>query len=308
MLQAEHLMQALEAAGADHNVIYVSVPITSGRREVALFDEIGVRDTDHVRREHNERWLAEVVGANEDEARADAARVRQSPWAVGSIVVDPSRMKVEGWAQDDYNGFWVELMRRHVRRVVATPGWAFSRGARTEVALALSLSLPVVGVEGEQHSPGDLIEEVRAARAELRGAGWSPAEVDLYLQPLSINSGPDLRPSAAERSVLVVGGPTPTTGCPVRCGTRRPPYVGEQPRRRRLLEIASRRVLVPRGETRAWHSGWSPRTREVRRDRLWLPRERDPTVWANRRRHERRRLRWLIPRVMTSSSSATARS
>ncbi|MDP9332217.1 MAG: hypothetical protein M3Q30_02725 [Actinomycetota bacterium] len=196
MLQTRHLMQALEAAGADRNVVYVSVPITSGRREIALFEELDVRNADELRNAYRERWLTDVVRANEDEAHLYASEVRRSKWAAGSIVVDPSRMKVEGWAQDDYNAFWVELMERHVCRVVATPGWSYSRGARIELGLALSLALEVVDLDGRPLSPTIVTEEAEAARAALLCDGWSQEEVDAYLPPLSVGNSIDLQPSA----------------------------------------------------------------------------------------------------------------
>lgn len=195
MLDTLHLMQALEAAGADHNVVYVSVPITSGGRELALMKELGLTSVAALRAAHHERWLHEVVRLNEREARDLAGRVRAADWARGSIVVDPSRMHIEGWDQDDYNAFWVELMARHVRMVVASPGWQRSRGARGEVGYALALGLDVVDTDGHPLDPAYLRACADAARRELLDDGWPPADVDRYMQPLNDSAPPSLQRS-----------------------------------------------------------------------------------------------------------------
>jgi hypothetical protein len=195
VLNSDHLMQALEAAGADGNVIYVSVAITSGLREIALLNELGLRSAYTLRMQHRDRWLAEVVGPNESDAHCYAAAVRSAVWANGALVVDPSRMSVEGWNQDDYNGFWVELMSRHARQVVASPGWEFSQGARMEIGYGLGLGLEVVDIEGKPLPAGQLRTAAEDARTQLTTAGWTLAEVDAYLLPLGDGARPTLHPS-----------------------------------------------------------------------------------------------------------------
>ena len=196
MLNSQHLMQALVAAGADHNVAYLSVPITSGRREIALLKELGLTSPGLLRRDHRERWLREVVDLNNEDARRHAARLRAAEWNRGAIVVDPSRMQVDGWEQDDYNAFWVELMSRHVVRLVAAPDWAFSRGARGEVGYACALGLEVVDVTGSVHEVDDLVGLAESARDELRSDGWPAADVDQCLPRLETTRRPELMPSA----------------------------------------------------------------------------------------------------------------
>ena len=189
-------MQALEAAGADQNVIYLSVPITSGERELRLLDELLLRSADDFHRHHLDRWKREVIEPNETAATCHAAAVRAAPWASSQVVIDPSRMHVPGWDQADYNGFWIDLMERHVRRVVATPGWAFSRGARVEVAFALALSLGVVDVTGTPLSREQLRNQAGAAFAELVRRGWTTAQIKAYLPTFDENVQPRLQPSA----------------------------------------------------------------------------------------------------------------
>lgn len=205
MLNPLHLIQALEAAGADGNVLYVSVPITSGVRELRAMRALGLRSSVDFRNAHPDRWRVEVVEPNEREARRHTASIREALWARGQLVVDPSRMQVEGWGQDDYNGFWIELMRRHVRRLVATPDWESSRGARGEVGYAMALGLQVVDLSGRPIEPGELERRADEALSELRSAGWPAAEAGRYLPPLDIAARPDLRPSAQSQVFTWLG-------------------------------------------------------------------------------------------------------
>ncbi len=204
MLNDEHLLQAMTAAGVDgRNVVYMSVPITSGRREVALMDELGLRSPARLREEHVERWRHDVLGPNEQDAVAWSSATRRAAWLPAQfIVVDPSRINVKGWDQDDYNRFWVRLMADHVRYLVASPGWAFSRGARTEVGYALTFpadELEVVDLEGVPCEPAAVLAAAGRARDALVEAGWSCAEADAYLPPLHVGR-PELSPSAQSQT------------------------------------------------------------------------------------------------------------
>lgn len=197
MLTNEHLLQAFEAAGAAGGVAYVSVPITSGLREIALLNELGVTSA-QLRQQFRARWSREVVEPNETDALGYSERTRAAN--PGLLVIDPSRMSVRGWEQDDYNGFWVRLVQRHARRVVAAPGWEFSRGARGEVALGVALGCPVTDLEGVALTRAALELMDENAREKLAADGWSAAKIDAYVPALDFEAAPDLAPSAASHA------------------------------------------------------------------------------------------------------------
>ncbi len=113
------LLEAFQAAGADDGLIYVSVPITSGPRELRLMAELGCT-REEVRSIHRERWLSEVVQLNEQEAVAWAARVRAL--FPQQLVVEPARLHVSEWSQDDYGIFWETLIRRFASSLGCHPG------------------------------------------------------------------------------------------------------------------------------------------------------------------------------------------
>jgi hypothetical protein len=199
VLTADHLLQALKAGGVTgRNVIYVSVPITSGLREVELLVASGMRSAEQLRRTRADAWMAEVKRPNEAEAVCHVAGVRSAHWAGGSVVVDPSRIEVKGWEQDDYNRFWIRLMQEHVRCVVAIPGWQYSRGARAELGFALALAghgVEVVDVAGQLVPAAAARAGAEEAEAHLSALGWSPVEVRAYL-PAFVEAEPRLAASA----------------------------------------------------------------------------------------------------------------
>ena len=73
MLTYRHLLHAFEAAGAHQGVVYLSAPITSGLRELALMRELDVT-TDELQLHYRERWKTEVIRQNELVAHAHADR------------------------------------------------------------------------------------------------------------------------------------------------------------------------------------------------------------------------------------------
>lgn len=196
MLTADHLLQAFAAAGAEGRLVYVSVPITSGRRELSLMKELGCSTSDQLRLLHRDRWRAEVLLPNEAEAAAIADQVRAASPS-SAVVVDPSKMYVSGWEQDDYNGFWVRLVQRFAQRLIATPDWVFSKGARQEVSYAVSKEIEVADISYRPLLRDELLEADHSARASLRQWGLSESVVQRYLPPLEFEDPPIPQPTAA---------------------------------------------------------------------------------------------------------------
>lgn len=192
------VLEAFEAAGAEAGVVYVTVPITSGRREFALLHELDC-SRDRLRTQFRDRWLDEVVRPNEEDARLYVQQVR-STFAC-RLVIDPSRLHVAEWTQDDFDKLWTTLIERHGRVMVVTPEWAFSRGARLEVALALSLGIPMSDPWGNSLTRSDLAAMLQQAEVELREAGWSPESIRTLL--------PEVIPAEIRKEALAVEPPPP---------------------------------------------------------------------------------------------------
>jgi hypothetical protein len=175
------LIQAFEAAGADDGIIYVSVPITSGVRHLKFVRELGLSSTDPPDA-YRSRWLEEVLKPNEEDAKVYAIKVKEL--FPQSLVVEPARIRVEGWNQEEYDTLWNRLIEQHAIRAVATPGWAFSRGARREIEVALRVGVPVLDINGNLLSVKDLAQQDRVARDKMIQDGWSERDIPRFLPPI----------------------------------------------------------------------------------------------------------------------------
>lgn len=191
MQEVDLILQAFDAAGAADGIAYLSTPVTSGRREIALMAELGC-DSSTLRSQYREAWLQRVVQANGREALAFAelARARLSP----QLVIDPSRLCHPRWSQDDYNAFWKALLTDRATRVIVAPDWAYSKGARIEVHVAVELGIEIEWYDGTPLSPSDIAEQTTAAHDDLARQGWSASDISTYLPPLVLDASPSPQP------------------------------------------------------------------------------------------------------------------
>jgi hypothetical protein len=177
----DSLFQAFEAAGAGDGVVYLSVPITSGRRAFDLAHRLGC-DVDALPTRHSEQWEREVLRVNEEAAQIFAAELRvRFPT---ELVIDPSRIAIEGWTQNEYNAFWSTLIRKYAVHVVAAPDWAFSRGARHEIDDATRLGLQVLSIDGRVLTTDMLAAEAETTFRDLLAQGWREDQLEKVLPPL----------------------------------------------------------------------------------------------------------------------------
>jgi hypothetical protein len=182
------LLQAFDAAGAEDGLVYVSVPITSGPRELSLMARLGASRED-LRSTHRDLWLAEVVRPNEKEAVSYAARARVL--FPQQLVVEPARLHVSAWSQADYGSFWETLIKGYALRLIATPDWAFSMGSRQEVDLAFRIGLPILSINGDTLNAAELAAADASARQAGRDLGFTDEEIERYLPPLRLPEPPE---------------------------------------------------------------------------------------------------------------------
>lgn len=179
--ELETALQCFAAAGAERGLFYVSVPITTGRREFELMRDLGV-DRNALRTEYKDKWRECVVKPNERDALLWTAAFSEGV-GLGHLVVNPGRLHRVEWTQAQYDELWTGLLRQFPAQVVATPEWAFSRGARVEVGLALQIGRTVLALDGRVLTSYDLAEQRDAAEARLRAWGFDPTKV---LPPLDL--------------------------------------------------------------------------------------------------------------------------
>ncbi len=152
-------------------VYYMTTPITSGRHEYELAAAHGSRTIAEFRREHHSLWVEQIVQANEKNAREFEQRLRDhcsDTWDV----INPARTSVPNWEQRCYDELWAAVIRRLRPTMAPAPGWAYSRGSREEILLALDLGLRFVSLDGTARTSADIETEMNSADAELATRRW----------------------------------------------------------------------------------------------------------------------------------------
>lgn len=120
------LLDLAAAAGTrDHECLYVSTPITTGRHHL--------RSSDSVRQE--------VISSNRERAKVVVQHLRVTK---AEMVIDPTGLEdVPSWEQQDYHDLWVMVINRFVRSVVFVDDWQYSVGCTKEFGAAYRLALPI---------------------------------------------------------------------------------------------------------------------------------------------------------------------
>jgi hypothetical protein len=164
-LASLHLL--FDAVLAPRSAIYVSVPITGGRRVLEARSAHGGGDlsSDTARR---------LMSLNVAEARDLVRSVRSR---TNRPVIDPAAIgAVMNWTQDDYRRFWGETVRRFAAEVVFADGFEFSDGCAYEYATAIADGVPVKSADGADLALAEGIRRLEAGR-EARVRSGAPVDV-----------------------------------------------------------------------------------------------------------------------------------
>jgi len=125
------MLTVLRTVVPESDAVYVSAPITSGRRVL-----------DH-HREGRSFDRTEIVNENIHSARDMVDRTRrQYP---DKVVIDPTALDDQpGWEQHHYHRFWLSVIDEFVAVLVASDQWQYSTGCTLEVLHALDSGLEVL--------------------------------------------------------------------------------------------------------------------------------------------------------------------
>lgn len=109
-------------------VTYLSGPVTGGPRYLRSLADLNISTEDIIEQNLKALHDAEAALHHDD---------------LASEVINPARLNVSGWTQQQYMELWTRVVRELVREVICLPGYALSAGCVEEVRLALSLDIPV---------------------------------------------------------------------------------------------------------------------------------------------------------------------
>lgn len=124
----------------NRSAVYVSAPITTGRRFVEWRRNGGSGLKPGTEQYEYERRL-QVIEPNCAEAAVVVNRVCKQ---LGGIVIDPTQLDVHGWSQASYHEFWTHVVQRYAHTVVLIDGWEYSSGCTKEFLAALSVGLTLL--------------------------------------------------------------------------------------------------------------------------------------------------------------------
>jgi len=150
----------------EHSSLYCAIPITSGIRLWHLAKETGVKNLDEVKTKAPRRFASEVLEPN----IADGTRFVKAARKLSCLAIDPSRLTMPSWTQEQYAAFWEMVIAKWVRAIVLSPNWIFSKGCVTECIFALNGSIKILDLNGAQVSRKRLfsmLEKAQRTRDEL---------------------------------------------------------------------------------------------------------------------------------------------
>ena len=170
VLTRKVLLGVLGCAIEPRSAVYVSTPITTGRRFVEWRAGAGAGldpDDPAYAYEH----LLHVIQPN----RAHIAPVVESLRQRFPRVIDPTAFEdVAGWEQHDYHGLWAGVIERFANQVVFAEGWTFSSGCVYELAAAIRAGIPLFEESGRPLAVDEALASARVAFGEVIDAGWEP--------------------------------------------------------------------------------------------------------------------------------------
>lgn len=137
-------MQVFNCIVGDLGTVYVSGPITTGRRFIDWYILKGFaleNDTNIYQFVKYE----DVLSKNKADIIEVANRLRKTSTAP---VIEPASLHITTWDQQDYHRFWTETLRRFVSRVVIIDGWQYSIGCVIEFHYAVQCGIEMFSQNG----------------------------------------------------------------------------------------------------------------------------------------------------------------
>ena len=179
-------MNILASVIVGRSAVYVSAPITSGKR---LARWVGSRNVEYdpSHPDNYADFQREVLEPNCEHAQVIISNLRTK---FPNVVIDPTALKdIDGWIQDDYRYLWAKVIEQYATTVVFIDGWQYSNGCSYEFLISYqSASDHCPLVLDENLKPLTLeqgLRLIRAASNELKEAGLSTEFLDRIAEQLT---------------------------------------------------------------------------------------------------------------------------
>jgi len=167
------IRQVWRSAFGLRKVSYLSGPITTGRRFLAWWQEIG-RRLDFESADYKDQLRAAVIAPNEADLKLTAELLRaKGP----EPVIEPASLFVSDWTQGQYLELWESFIADHASRIILMDGWEYSAGCAAEFCRAHLEGVPTARLDGSPVVSRDGIEAIGRALAQVEGMGVPPSRL-----------------------------------------------------------------------------------------------------------------------------------
>lgn len=157
--QVVSMLEVLCSVIPDKNSVYISIPLTSGKRFIDWNSKVTVEEN------KQEKVLSNVIENNKRSAKTIVGNLRNK---FSEILIDPLALPdIKGWDQDDYRDFWGRVVERYAKTVVCTNDWNYSSGCSYEFLVAKQNKIFTVDENINFISTEEGIEQINMAIEEM---------------------------------------------------------------------------------------------------------------------------------------------
>ena len=179
----EKILEVMRGVVPARGAIYVSAPITSGRRLTDWYVRSNGSLPHRSHPDYSAQHIREVIEPNRAHAAAIVRDVRER--FPNRIIIDPTAVAdLDGWTQDDYRFFWGEVIRRFTTSVVFVDDWQFSSGCAYEFLIATEAGIETLDEKSEPLSFQDGKALLREATRDIEPAADAAAFLKALLEDL----------------------------------------------------------------------------------------------------------------------------
>ena len=178
------MLEVYKSVLGGEKALYVSLPITSGRRFIEWLELTGkcAADVDNLDKRGKESHNTQVVIPNSVHAKQVIQRIRET---TRQIVIDPSAIPpITGWKQEDWRFFWGQVIERYAAAALFVDDWQYSNGCVYEFWIAHKQGIPTMDEQKRSLQLEQGVGLITESSAEMRRHGASTDFVEQVLRDL----------------------------------------------------------------------------------------------------------------------------
>ncbi len=172
--EVEMVFSGIDCVLHRDKAIYCSSELTTGWRLYEALRRLHLKTADELRKREDE-WRR-LWDANCQAAIEFAGCVR-SGLRDQTMVITPAPFSAPGWSQQEYLGFWEELLRTRIVSAWFNLNWEYSNGCTFEFAVAQDAGLPAYDTDGNTLERKSGIERISRAIEQLEAEGFDTTKL-----------------------------------------------------------------------------------------------------------------------------------